>query len=52
MENRLKDYLDYLDLGDELYECDRRMVKRKTRTVIRGAAGTTIIETTDEIEFT
>lgn len=32
-ENRIREYLDMLQLGDELYEADMRMVTRRTQVV-------------------
>ena len=52
-ENRIKEYLDLLDLGDELYECDKRRVTRKTTWQTKSSLGKeilTVIET-ETIDF-
>jgi len=52
-ETRIKDYLDMLDLGNELYESDKRMVTRKTTTTTKDASGRVVITYQQEvIEFT
>ena len=52
MENRIQDYLDYIELGNEMAEDDRRRVVKKTKTIVRSKLGTITAETTEEIEFT
>ena len=52
-ENQIKDYLDMLDLGNELYESDKRMVTRKTTTTTKDDKGRVVITYQQEvIEFT
>ena len=52
-ESRIKDYVEMLELGDELYECDKRKVIRKTTTVFRSNNTKDIITSVvkEEIEF-
>ena len=51
-DNRIYDYLKLLELGDEMYECDRRIVTRTTKTVTKGPGGVLLAQTTEEtIEF-
>jgi len=52
MENRIQDYLDYIELGNEMAEDERRKVVRTTRSIVRSKLGTITTETTEEIEFT
>lgn len=52
-ENRIKEYLDMLDLGNELYESDKRIVTRKTvRTTMSSISKEILTEVeTETVEF-
>ena len=51
---RIKIYNDMIGLGDEMYECDKRKILRKTTTVTKSKTTGEILTTfeQEEIEFT
>ena len=51
-KDALNEYLGMIDLGDAMYECDKRKVLRKTKIIseVDGKIVTQIIH--DEVEFT
>lgn len=52
VENRIQKYLDYLDLGGDLYEADNRKVSHKTIITQRTPKGELIItHIQEDIEF-
>jgi hypothetical protein len=52
-DSRIKEYLDLLDLGNEMYEADKRRVTRKTTTVSKDDFGKVVtVYQQEEIEFT
>jgi len=53
-ENRIKEYLDMLDLGNEMYDCDKRRVTRKTTWQTKSSLSREIMTyiETETIDFT
>ena len=51
-KDALGEYSEFLDLGEAMYECDKRKVVRKTKIIseVDGKIVTQIIQ--DEVEFT
>ena len=52
-ENRIQEYLELLDLGDELYECNKHKITRKTTSIMKSTASKDILTSVvkEEIEF-
>lgn len=49
--NRLRDYSEFLDLGEDMYNRDCRKVVRNMHRTIKDKNGTVVVVEREEIEF-